>query len=236
MHSRTHAQCTETQEWRNTDYVVVTMALVSDFSHPESIILLKAVLTDSVQSKSLLVELFQKHFATCIIRSPLLHHHDWSLFFCHCIHRNLVHPIRGSHGVFLQTCSETCQRLCPSPRRCCICLSHIVSDCDVCASVSVSCLRSCPLTSAEFCFCGVPPGSILLSSSLPHSRSAFLRMSQILHFCQRSFLPLLPFRSAPRSGKFASMSTRSLVIHPSTPAVLPAPATVHSWRCYPRSL
>ena len=99
--SNTHAQSAETQEWRNTDYVVVTMALVSDFSHPESITLLKAILTDSVLSKSLLVELFQRHFATCIIRSPLLHHHDWSLFFCHCIHRNLLHPLRGSHGVFL---------------------------------------------------------------------------------------------------------------------------------------
>ena len=44
--SNTHAQCAETQEWRNTDCVVVTMALVSDFSHPESIILLKAILTD----------------------------------------------------------------------------------------------------------------------------------------------------------------------------------------------
>ena len=60
MHSRTHTQCAETQEWRNTDYVVVTMALVSDFSHPESTILLKAILTDSVQGKSLLVELFQR--------------------------------------------------------------------------------------------------------------------------------------------------------------------------------
>ena len=231
MHSRTHTHSVHKQEWRNTDCVVVTMALVPDFSHPESIILLKAILTEFVQGKSLLVELFQRHFATCIIRSPLLHHHNWSLLFCHCIHRNLLHPLRGSHGVFLQTCSERDMRtplFCPSPRRCCICLSHIVSDSDVCASVSVSCSRSCNLTSAGFCSCGVPPGSILLSSGLPHSRSAFLRMSHILHCCQKSFLPLLPFRSAPRSGRFASMSTRSLMIHPSTPAVLPAPATVHS--------
>ena len=98
--SNTHAQCAETQEWRNTDCVVVTMALVSDFSHPESIILLKAILTDSVHGRSLLVELFQRHLATCIIRSPLLHHHDWSLLFCHCIRRNLLHPLRGLHGVF----------------------------------------------------------------------------------------------------------------------------------------
>ena len=89
------------QEWRNTDCAVVTMALVSDFSHPESIILLKAILTDSVQGKLLLVELFQRHFATCIIRSPLPHHHDRSLLLCHCIRRNLLHPLRGSHGVFL---------------------------------------------------------------------------------------------------------------------------------------
>ena len=123
--------------------------------------------------------------------------------------------------------------LCPSPRRCCICLSHIVSDSDVYASVSVSCSRSCPLISAEFCSCGVPPGPILLSSGLPHSRSAFLRMSHILHCCQKSFSPLLPFRSVPRSERFASMSTRSLMIHPSTPAVLPAPATVHSLAVLP---
>ena len=46
------------QEWRNTDCVVVTMAVVSDFSHSESIVLLKTLLTDSVHGKSLLVELF----------------------------------------------------------------------------------------------------------------------------------------------------------------------------------
>ena len=100
--SNTHtSHCVRRQEWRNTDCVVVTMALVSDFSHSESIILLKALLVDSVHGKSLLVELFQRHLATCIIRSPLLHHHDWSLLLCHCIRRNLLHPLRGSHGVFL---------------------------------------------------------------------------------------------------------------------------------------
>ena len=35
---------------------------------------------------------------------------------------------------------------CPSPRHCCTCLSHIVSDSVVYASVSVSFSRSCPLT------------------------------------------------------------------------------------------
>ena len=112
MHSRTHTHSVQKQEWRNTDCVVVTMALVSDFSHPESIILLKAILTDSVQGKSLLVELFQRHLATCIIPSPLLHHHDFSFLFWHCIHRNLLHPLHGSHGVFFRlVLSETCQRL-----------------------------------------------------------------------------------------------------------------------------
>ena len=81
------------------------MALVFDFSHPESVILLKAILTDSVHGISLLVELFQRHLATCIIRSPLLHHHDWSLLFCHCIRRNLLHQLRGTVFLF-QTCSE----------------------------------------------------------------------------------------------------------------------------------
>ena len=136
---------------------------------------------------------FRCNFATCIIRSPLLHHHDWSLFFCHCIHRNLLHPLRGSHGVFFRlVLRHTNAFLCPSPRRCCICLSHIVSDSDVCASVSVSYSRSCPLTSAEFCSCGVPPGSILLSSGLPHSRSAFLRMSSHI-----ALLPDVILASAP---------------------------------------
>ena len=110
MHSRTHTHSVQKQEWRNKDCVVVTMPLVSDFSHLESIILLKAILTDSVHGKSLLVELFWRHFATCIIRSPLLHHHDWSLLFCHCIHRHLLHPFRGSCFSVRVVLSETCQR------------------------------------------------------------------------------------------------------------------------------
>ena len=101
-HSRTYtSRCVQRQEWRNTDCIVVTMALVSDLSHSESIILLKALLTDSVRGKSLLVEMFQWHLATCIIRSPLPHHRDRSLLLCHCIRRNLLHLLRGSHGVFL---------------------------------------------------------------------------------------------------------------------------------------
>ena len=196
MHSRTHtSHCVRRQEWRNTDCVVVTMALVSDFSHPERIILLKAILTDSVNGKSLLVELFQRHLATCIIRSPLLHHHDWSLLLCHCIRRNLLHPLRGSHGVFLSDLfwvRHANAFLCPSFWRCCICLSHIVSDSDVCASVSVSCSRSCPLTSAGFCSCGVPPGSILRSSGLATFSICF--PSHISHI---ALLPEVVLASAP---------------------------------------
>ena len=41
-------------------------------------------------------------------------------------------------------------------------------------------------------------------------------MFHILHCCQRSPSPLLPFRSATGSGRFVSMSTQSLMIHPST--------------------
>ena len=101
-HSRTRtSHCVLRQEWRNTDCAVVTMALVSDLSHSESIFLLKTLLTDSVHGKSLLVELFQRHLATCIIRSPLPHHHHRSLLLCHCIRRNLLHHLRVSHGVFL---------------------------------------------------------------------------------------------------------------------------------------
>ena len=79
MRDQTHTHSVQRQEWRNTNCVVVTMALVSDLSHSESIVLLKALLTDSVHGKSLLVELVQRHLATCIIRSPLPHHHDRSL-------------------------------------------------------------------------------------------------------------------------------------------------------------
>ena len=223
--SNTHTHSVQKhREWRNRDCAVVTMALVSDFSHPESTILLKAILIGCVQGKSLLVELFQRHF----LPASFVHH-----FFT--ITTGRYSSVIASIAIFsIPSVARTVFSsdlvlglanafLCPSPRRCCICLSHIVSDSDVCASVSVSCSRSCPLTSAEFCSCGMPPGSILLSSGLPHSRSAFLRMSHILHCCQRS----------SRSERFASMSTRSLMIHPSTPAVLPAPATVHSLAVLP---
>ena len=65
--SNTHAQYAETQEWRNKDCAVVTMALVSDFSHPESIILLNGILTDSVHGKSLLVDRFR---SICYLHYP----------------------------------------------------------------------------------------------------------------------------------------------------------------------
>ena len=80
-----------------TDCVVVTMALVSDLSHSENVVLLKTLLTDFVHGKSPLVEPYQRHLATCIIRSPLPHHH----VRFHCIRRNLLHLLPGLHGVFL---------------------------------------------------------------------------------------------------------------------------------------
>ena len=129
---------------------------------------------------------------------------------------------------FLQTCFDDNAFLCPSPRRCCICLSRIVSDSDVCASVSVSCSRSCPLTSAKFCSCGVPPGSILdLLSFACLTHCIVARDRSCL--CSRSDL-LQDLRG------FASMSTRSLMIHPSTAAVQPAPATVHSLAVLPAAV
>ena len=90
---------------------------------------------------------------------------------------------------FFQTCSDAF--LCHSPRRCCTCLSHIVSDSDVCASVSVSCSRSSPLTSAVF-FCGVPPGSILLSSNF-----ATLSICFPSHVSHVALLPEVALASAP---------------------------------------
>ena len=109
----THTHCVRRQEWRNTDCVVVTMALVSDFSHPESIILLKALLVDSVHGKSLLVELFQRHLATCIIRSPLPHHHDRSLFLLslHSSQSSPSPPWLARCLSFRLVLSDTCQRL-----------------------------------------------------------------------------------------------------------------------------
>ena len=133
---------------------------------------------------------FRGHLATCIIRfttsspSRLV----VTLLSLHSSQSSPSPPWLARCFSFRLVLRHANAFLCPSPRRCCICLSHIVSDSDVCASVSVSCSRSCPQISAEFCSCGVPPESILLSSGLPHSRSAFLRMSHILHCCQRVVL------------------------------------------------
>ena len=116
-------------------------------------------------------------------------------YFFHCIRCNLLHPLRGSHGVFLSDLFRVRQDnafLCPPPRRCCTCLSHIVSDSDVYASVSVSCSRSCLLTSAGFRSCGVPPGSILLSSGF-----ATLSICFPSHVSHIALLPEVALASAP---------------------------------------
>ena len=114
----------------------------------------------------------------------------------HCIRRNLLHPLRGSHGVFLSDLvrvrHDNAFFSCPSPRRCCICLSHIVSDSDVCASVSVSCSRSCLLTSTGFRSCGVPPESILLSSGF-----ATLSICFPSHVSHIALFPEVSLASAP---------------------------------------
>ena len=147
----------------------------------------------------------------------------------HCTRRNLLHPLRGSHGVFLSDLFRVRHDsafLYPSPRRCCTCLSHIVSDSDVYAFGVLFKILSQRLQLGFVLVACLLDRSFCRQVS-PHSRSAFLRMSHIMHRCQRSPSPLLPFRSVPRSGRFASMTTRSLMIHPSKMAVLPAPATVH---------
>ena len=82
--------------------------------------------------------------------------------------------------------------LCPSPRRCCICLIHIVSDSDVCVSASVSCSRSCLLTSTGFRSCGVLPESILLLSG----SVAFL-ICVPLHVSHSALFPEVVLASAP---------------------------------------
>ena len=82
--------------------------------------------------------------------------------------------------------------LCPSLRRCCTCLSHIVSDSEVYASVLVSCSRSCLLTSAGFHSCGVLPGLILRSSGL-----ATLSICFPSHVSHIALLPEVALASAP---------------------------------------
>ena len=72
------------------------------------------------------------------------------------------------------------------------CLNHTVSDSDVCASISVSCSRSCPPTSAGFRSCGVPPGSILLSSGF-----ATLSICFHSHVSHIALLPEVALASAP---------------------------------------
>ena len=113
----------------------------------------------------------------------------------HCIRRNLLHHLRGLHGVFLSDLVRVRHDnafSCPPPRCCCTCLSHIVSDSDVYASVSVSCSRSCPLTSAGFRSCGVLPRSILRSSGL-----ATLPICFPVHVSHIAFLPEVSLASAP---------------------------------------
>ena len=169
------------------------MALVSDLSHSENVVLLKTLLTDSVHGKSLLVEPYQRHLATCTIRSPLLHHHVRSLLLYHCIRRNLLHPLRGSHGASdLVRVRHDNAFSCSSHRRRCTCLSHIASDSVAYASVSVSLSRSCPLTSTGFRSCGVPPGSIPLSSGF-----ATLPICFSAHVSHVALLPEVALASAP---------------------------------------
>ena len=172
------------------------MALVSDFSHSESIILLKTLLTD----RPCMANRCCLNCLRGIIQPASSVHLFFTIttgryFFGHCIRRNLLHPLRGSHGVFLSDLFRVRHDnafLCPSPRRCCICLSHIVSDSDVYASVSVSCSRSCPLTSAGFRSRGVPPGSIPLSSGF-----ATLSICFHSHVSHIALLPEVALASAP---------------------------------------
>ena len=106
--SNTHAQCAETQEWRNTDCVVVAMALVSDFSHPESIILLKTI--PFMEDRYWL-----NCFRGILLPASSVHH-----FFTITIGRySSVIAFVAIFSIssvactvfFLQTCSETCEHL-----------------------------------------------------------------------------------------------------------------------------
>ena len=107
--------------------------------------------------------------ASCVHTLP--HHHDRSLLLS--LHSSQSSPsppwLARCLSFKLVQRDMTTPFFALLPGVVCTCLSHTVSDSDVYASVSVSCSRSGPLTSAGVRSCGVPPGSIPLS----HSRSAF---------------------------------------------------------------
>ena len=131
---------------------------------------------------------------------------------------------------FFQTWSEVRHDnafSCPSPRRRCTCLCHIASNSVAYASVSVSCSRSCPLTSAGFRSCGAPPGSILRSSGLATFSICF--PAHVSHIAP---LPEVALTSAPiptcsKIWEVCFDVNAVLDDLPSILAVLPAPATVH---------
>ena len=160
-------------------------------------------------------------------------------YFFHCIPCNLLHPLRGSHGVFLSDLFRVRHDnafLCPSLRRCCTCLSHTVSDSDVCASVSVSCSRSCLLTSAGFRSCGMPPGSILLSSSF-----ATLSICFPSHVSHIALLPEVALASAPVPicSKIWDVRFDVHTVLDDSPinsgGVYSLPPLFSPWRCYPHA-
>ena len=143
----------------------------------------------------------------------------------HCIRRNLLHPLRGSHGAFLSDLVRVRHDnafSCPSPRLCCTSLSHIVSDSDVYDSVSVSCSRSSPPTSAGFRSCGVPPGSILRSSGL-----ATLSVCFPVHVSHVALLPEVALASAP-----VPICSKIWEVCFNVNTVLDDPP-INSGRCYP---
>ena len=110
----------------------------------------------------------------------------------HCIRRNLLPSVARTVS-FFQTWSKVRHNnnnafSCLSPQRRGTCLS----DSEVYASVSVSCSKSCPLTSAGSRSCGVPSGSILRSSDLATYSICFPA-----HVSHIALLPKAALASAP---------------------------------------
>ena len=108
-----------------------------------------------------------RHLATCIIRSPLPHHHDVTPLSLHSSQSSPSLPWLARSLSFRMRHDNAF--LCPSPQRCCTCLSHIVTDSDVCAPVLVSCSRSCLLTSIDFVLVTCFLNTSLCRQVSPHS-------------------------------------------------------------------
>ena len=210
------------------------MALVSDFSH-------------SAENTFDRLRVWQNRCWLNCFRCILLPASSVHLFFTittgrysfHCICRILLHLLRGSHGgPFFQDLvrvrHDNVFFLPFSPALFAPVLSHIVSDSDVYASVSVSSSRSCPLTSAGFRSCWraswIDPSVVRSCHTLDLLSSARLTY---LHCCQRSPLASAPVMICSKIWEVLLRCQHGpLMIHQRCD---PLPPLFTPWRCHPHA-